>query len=362
MLIEKIKPENYIKYFRTDGLIGCLHSEFLLKGPLGKGMLVINKDLVFYSYVDKKYEKDWAQQGLDLYGNEKKFNKYVQDFKIYIKQAKIIIKKYKKPIDNLTKEQFLEIVEFVEILWKYYGFLETQFQEFAYNTSIKNGDKKMKNNLDYSAKFKFEARDIMIAYYFQGGIIQNIYNYFSRKYKVDGAYLFMKELLGLFDGKKPKSNYKDRKKCYAVINSDGKNSELSYQNALKLYKRFEEKLSVGCIKGTVANKGKVTGRAIIVPMFDNHAQISIIDKRMKKGDILIAESTSPEVIVLCRKAAAIVTNQGGMLSHAVIVSRELKIPCVVNTRDATLVFKDGDLVEVDANKGIVKIIERAQHC
>ena len=60
------------------------------------------------------------------------------------------------------------------------------------------------------------------------------------------------------------------------------------------------------------------------------------------------------------KAAAIVTDEGGVTSHAAIVSRELGIPCVVGTKIATKVLKDGDLVEVDANNGIVKILKRAK--
>lgn len=62
-------------------------------------------------------------------------------------------------------------------------------------------------------------------------------------------------------------------------------------------------------------------------------------------------------MVLCNKASAIVTNTGGMLSHAAIVSRELKIPCIVNTVNATLAFKFGDIVEVDADKGIARKID-----
>ena len=77
---------------------------------------------------------------------------------------------------------------------------------------------------------------------------------------------------------------------------------------------------------------------------------------MQKGDILIAETTSPEVMPACSKAAAIVTNQGGLMSHAAIVSRELNIPCIVATENATSIFRTGDQVEVDANKGVVKIL------
>ena len=59
-----------------------------------------------------------------------------------------------------------------------------------------------------------------------------------------------------------------------------------------------------------------------------------------------------------KKAAAIVTDDGGLTCHAAIVARELKTPCVVGTKIATKVLKDGDMVEVDANKGIVKKIKK----
>ncbi len=74
----------------------------------------------------------------------------------------------------------------------------------------------------------------------------------------------------------------------------------------------------------------------------------------KIGDILLSQATSPDLLPAMKKAAAIVTEQGGITSHAAIVSRELGIPCVIGTKIATKVLKDGDLVEVDANRGIVK--------
>ena len=79
---------------------------------------------------------------------------------------------------------------------------------------------------------------------------------------------------------------------------------------------------------------------------------------MKKGDILVAPMTSPDFITAMRKASAVVTNEGGMTCHAAIVSRELKIPCIVATRIATKVLKDGDIIEVDATKGIVRKIKK----
>lgn len=76
--------------------------------------------------------------------------------------------------------------------------------------------------------------------------------------------------------------------------------------------------------------------------------------KMNQGDILVTGMTRPDFINSMRKAAAIITDEGGITCHAAIISRELKIPCVVGTKVATKVLKDGDLVEVDANKGIIK--------
>lgn len=76
-------------------------------------------------------------------------------------------------------------------------------------------------------------------------------------------------------------------------------------------------------------------------------------KRMERGEILVTEMTTPDFVPAMKKAAAIVTNTGGTTSHAAIVSRELGIPCVVGTGDATTVLKEGTDVSVDGAHGIV---------
>lgn len=102
------------------------------------------------------------------------------------------------------------------------------------------------------------------------------------------------------------------------------------------------------LHGTTAHPGMVTGSVTIIR---SHHDI----KKVQDGDILMANTTHPNYLPAMSKAAAFVTNEGGMLSHAAIVAREMKKPCVVGTRRATEVFKDGDIVEVDAVKGLVKL-------
>lgn len=103
------------------------------------------------------------------------------------------------------------------------------------------------------------------------------------------------------------------------------------------------------LQGIVVSKNDkpITGKVRILKSARNIGQ-------MKKGEILVTSMTSPDYIHAMRIAKAIITDVGGLMSHAAVVSRELGIPCIVNTKIATKVLKDGDMVEVDATKGIVK--------
>lgn len=103
------------------------------------------------------------------------------------------------------------------------------------------------------------------------------------------------------------------------------------------------------LKGMAASLGRVTGVVRIVITQEDQ-------KKMNQGDILVSSMTTPRLMAAMHKAGAIVTDEGGLTAHAAIVSRELGIPCIVGTKVATQILKDGDKVEVDANKGIVRKI------
>lgn len=113
---------------------------------------------------------------------------------------------------------------------------------------------------------------------------------------------------------------------------------------------FETKDKLEKISGSTAYKGVVTGKARIITSVDDLGKV-------QTGDILVSQFTRPEYLSAMHRAAAFVTNDGGITCHAAIVARELKKPCIIGTKVATKVLKDGDMVEVDANRGIVKIIK-----
>lgn len=103
------------------------------------------------------------------------------------------------------------------------------------------------------------------------------------------------------------------------------------------------------LRGTIAFCGKATSVAKVVMSAREIGKV-------KQGDILIAPTTAPSYLMGMKKASAFVTDEGGITSHAAIIAREMYKPCIIGTKIATKIFKDGDFVEVDADRGIVKKI------
>lgn len=107
--------------------------------------------------------------------------------------------------------------------------------------------------------------------------------------------------------------------------------------------------TVSDFRGTTACNGTVQGEVMV---------ILNMQESFKHGSILVTSMTRPDFVPLMKKAKAIITDEGGITSHAAIISRELGIPCIVGTRIATKVLKTGDVVELRGNHGLIKIIQR----
>lgn len=150
----------------------------------------------------------------------------------------------------------------------------------------------------------------------------------------------------------------DRDKYYAIrIWNDGVSEYFTKDDVDKIIEEegiieFQSVERKSSLKGLIAFAGKIQGTARII--FSQKEQ-----DKIKEGDILITSMTTPELIGAMRRAGAFVTDEGGILSHAAVVAREFKKPCIVGTGTATRIIKDGDLVEVDADHGVVRILERS---
>lgn len=175
-------------------------------------------------------------------------------------------------------------------------------------------------------------------------------------------YYLIKDIENLLNRKPLSSNEKQkRKECFVGLRKNGKAIYVSGEKAEKLAQKELKELYVikktNKLKGIIANPGKVQGIARILPA-NNIGKTRELRKNFKKGQILFTGMTQPNIMDIASRAGAIVTDEGGMLSHAAVISREFKIPCIVGTHFGTQIFKEGDLVEVDANKGVVKILKK----
>lgn len=137
-----------------------------------------------------------------------------------------------------------------------------------------------------------------------------------------------------------------------------KGQELYYggeaaRNIVNKYIRKKAETDVTELRGQCGCQGHARGRVCVVNVTSDIG-------KMQTGDILVSISTQPDLLPAMKKAAAFVTDQGGVTSHAAIVAREMRTPCVIATKIGTQVLRDGDEVEVDADKGLVKILKRAK--
>lgn len=188
--------------------------------------------------------------------------------------------------------------------------------------------------------------------------LQKFVDTFSRKAHIDASSLKLLVLDELSDVIQAhnKQRIDKRKTCFIVNCTDREITHYDRPNALIIANQFlgVQNINQTIIQGTVASTG-------VHPHFRGTAKIILtIDEigKVKTGDILVTTMTSPDFVIGMKKAGAIITDTGGMLSHAAIVSREFKIPCIVGTEIATKVIHDGDVVELHCGKGTVRIIKR----
>ena len=192
-------------------------------------------------------------------------------------------------------------------------------------------------------------------------LLANLYNFISKEedIPVKKLYLLLPEEIVSYLSKDSKidiDKIKAREKGFLVLSING---EIILKTDLEARDYFREIFpqeqvleSQNSITGQIAFKGQAKGRAVVVKRKDEFSKI-------KKGDVLVCSMTTIDYVPYLNKVSAIVTDEGGIGCHAAIVSRELKKPCIIGTKNATQVFKDGDELEVDADTGVVRILKRS---
>ena len=264
--------------------------------------------------------------------------------------------------------------------WLYYGHLGPSFNRKDIVKQMKNLPKAkniqalvkkqflLEKKLGLTAKGKQMFKAVRLFVYLKGmreqvcngafSFLNRLAEKISREKKMDKKYLMyltVNECLGYLRGKKlpAKSVLAKRREFSVWIPKDVFRTKVLIGQEAKEYAKKhlvlkEEKIkAVSEIEGKVAFPGKVVGRVRIINGVNEIGKI-------KKGEIMVSIQTMPELLPAMNKAVAFVTDIGGITSHAAIVAREMKKPCVIGTRIGTKILKDGDRVEVDATKGVVR--------
>ncbi|MFH1308255.1 MAG: PEP-utilizing enzyme [archaeon] len=231
-----------------------------------------------------------------------------------------------------------------------------QFQEFL--NKLNQDEKKLVHYIQEIINIRDSRKDpISKGITIQFRVAQKMFNEAGLEKDLIYYYNFEELIQGISYLKENKNYIKKRLKGYSIIAYYNGQIEEEYntfdtikQQIDRIYLSQEkQKSSDKLITGQSAYPGKVQGIVRIV-----RDPFKATD--FKQGTILVTGMTRPEFAPLMRFAGAIITDEGGVTCHAAIVSRELKIPCIVGTKIASQILKTGDLVEIDADKGIVRIL------
>lgn len=353
-----ITENEYVRMFEFTR-IPALISEVFLRGYEEVEVYVIFDGEWWSCYISKSSSEETKAEGFELYKTKERIEKFKNSFHEFRVRATQRFEEIvsKKAIDN---QAFTEFMSLWQEMYHYYRRTEFFYVDGVFGSPEQTEEQKAL--IEDFGNFKFKAREMLNEIWFSGK------QWYVRLSKIlsqtlhipedDIAYLQINEVLQKLEGGVEAIDIVSRKKAYTLSNKNGNITYVYGDKALSDIARFKNKEESSDLRGTVANRGIVRGVARLL-IFDasKPEMISKITSEIQEGDILCAETTSPEWMPACQKAGALITAQGGLLSHAAIVSRELKIPCIVGVSNILKVVKNGDTIEVDAERGVVRILK-----
>ncbi len=295
------------------------------------------------------------------------------------KRAAILELTHRVSTGNLTKESIKQLyarfkwipcLDIHNPAWTF-GDFKKHLSEFKrkkqdkgmpYDSMVKNLkiSSKDRNILEISKEFSY-IKDLRDDFRREGifYIISSLFEEIAKRLKLslqEISYFKEQEIIDALvsNSKIDKSLISQRKKGFVIYYNNNKEVQCisgeGIQQSMSNLGLVSLKVNAQNIKGTPASNGEAVGRVVIVKGVKDLPKVN-------QGDILVAVTTHPDYVPAMQKAIAIVTDEGGVTSHAAIVSREFDVPCVVGTKVATHLLKSGNVIKVDGTHGTVKILK-----
>jgi phosphohistidine swiveling domain-containing protein len=354
-------PEQYQRLFRVQGL-RYLISDIWMEHYRTLGTLCVFIDDEFTSFLPKVEMVKTLDAGVQLFGSVESYKKFEEDFRSYIEETRSLAETTTS--QGLTQENLNIFLRAISKFFYFYSKTEFFYTDKAFETASQENNQEKLQLLNQLGELKNYGREFMNSIFFGGDAYLNkILESLSEKFNVSLEVLTQysrEDLLNLFNDKKVSELLLEERNIAFILEgvSSGLQVIVGDEAAIKIRTFYSliETREKNVLKGIVANKGNIEGRAfVLVSGYSNFDDIGKLIEKMNQGDILVSETTSPELILACKKASGIITDQGGLMSHAAIVSRELKIPCIVGTGDATKRIATGDLITINGENGVITI-------
>lgn len=304
--------------------------------------------LKLISLLQKGFTKDHPEFQQKLEQHEKWFRAFMFD---YHGPQVLDIKYFLTKIDNYLSEEKSAEKELREMKEKRESFLQRQ-EVLAAELGLSSSEKKYFRTMQLLILWKEHKKKVHSKSHvpFQTVLMPEICRRINMPFQY-ARFLDDDELVDALRNKSVNSSQlQQRAEHFTIIHTpSGKqilsgNQALEYNEQLKPKYEFKETLT-----GSPASMGKHQGKVVLVM---NEQDLS----KVQTGNVLVTTMTKPQYILAMQRAGAFVTDSGGITCHAAIIAREMEKPCVVGTNMATKVLKDGDVVEVDANAGTVRIL------
>ena len=361
-----LKPDNY-DYLWTDHEINFIFTSCYLFPEFRRADIVLiynwrDKGLRFF--LSKKDRLKFANYGVRFYRHY--FPAWQKNILENIKRGKDLIRETgadRLKVARLSERELKGKIRRRARLFQALGgnYFYTEFF-FLDKVERSFSDPQIRKNFQAMGRLKFRAREVLNSFYNYHHIFEPYIDEAGRRLKrKDIQWLSYQEVVDLLAGRRVREGHRDSRSWLLAKNTGWQLR--SGRNIDKMIAEFERYFfppnKATFWPAVIANRGSYNGRVkIIRTLFSNKILGEL--KKVKRGDILVAETTGPEMMVACRRAGAIITDEGGLTSHAAIVARELGVPCLVGAKVATKALQDGDLVRVDADKGLFKILKKAK--
>lgn len=337
LFVEKYMTQYIEKKLKEKGVE---HYKDVIFNPVKKGEILREEENLLKVAIKKEQnkpiKKDLQKHVLNFsWMSNSLYNEKYHSEEYYVKRLK------KNPKEHLTK------------LIK-----EQKEKELSYKKVLKElqGDKDLINIIKTAQESIF-FRSFRTERFYQSALyVSNFLKEIAKRLSIkDLTYLIPDEIITNLNksSKFDKRIISERKKGFCLITNVSNFQCVSGKKLAVLRKQIVlDKDLKKDVKGVVIYKDEsiIKGKVFIAKKYQDL-------KNMKKDSILVTTSTTPDYVPYLNKVKCIITDEGGILCHAAVISRETKIPCVIGTKMATKVLKDGDLVEVDANKGVVRKIK-----